>query len=355
MKKIIIVLALLVLMIACIFWLSYDLNVHGTQTAYQEPIIIGFSLGATREERWFVDRDFFVQKAQELGAVVSVTLSDYDVDLQSSQIENLASQGAKVIVIVPADSEALAPVIAKVKAAGVKIIAYDRLIKNSAVDFYLSFDNVKVGELEASSIVAVATSSSLKTGEALAFAYLGGAPTDNNSSLLKQGAMEILEPKIKSGEIKLVIDEFMEDWKPDEAYKTIKNYLAAGGELDAIVAANDGIAFGAIQALEEQGLAGKIPVSGQDAELAAYQRIFAGTQTSTVYKPISLLAYKTAEIAVAMANGRDPEVNNTVNNGWADIPSFFIDSVLVTRSNLMGAVINDGFHTYEEVYKSGVK
>jgi D-xylose transport system substrate-binding protein len=347
MKKIIIILTFLALIIASVLWLARGLNIRETPIADKKPVIIGFSLGTTREERWFTDRDLFVQKAQELGAVVNVSLSDYDAALQSSQIENLVTQGAKVIVVVPSDSEALAPAIAKVKAAGVKIIAYDRLIKNTNIDFYISFDSVKVGELEASSIVAVASSG--------AFAYIGGAPSDNNSSLLKQGSMKVLEPKIKSGEIKLVIDEFMKDWNPDEAYKTIKNYLATGGKLDAIVAANDGTAFGAIQALKEKGLAGKIPVSGQDAELSACQRIFVGTQTSTVYKPISSLAYKTAEIAVAMAKGQDPETNSTINNGLADIPSFLLDPILVTKRNMMGTIIKYGFHTYEEVYKSGNK
>lgn len=345
MKKVLIVLALLAAIIATIVWLTSGFRV--TPAPYKEPVIIGFSLGTTREERWFTDRDLFVQKAKELGAVVNVALSDYDPVLQSSQIENLASQGAKVIVVLPSDSEALNPVIERVKAEGVKIIAYDRLIKNTDIDFYISFDNVKVGELEASSIVSVASSG--------AFAYIGGAPTDNNSYLLKEGSMKILEPKIKSGEIKLVLDKFMDGWKPDEAYKAIKEYLATGGPLDAIVAANDGTAFGAIQALKEKTLAGKIPISGQDAELSACQRIFSGTQTSTVYKPISMLAYKAAETAVSMANGDKPESNNTTNNGAADIPSFLLEPTLVTKSNMMGTIIKDGFHTYEEVYKSGNK
>jgi len=344
MKKIIIVLIYLAVVIVGIFWLTRNLNVREKQTAYKEPVLIGFSLGTTREERWFTDRDLFVQRAQELGATVNVALSDYDAVLQSSQIENLVIQGAKVIVIVPSDSEALTPAIERAKAAGVKIIAYDRLIKNTDIDFYISFDSVKVGELEASSIIDVVNSGN--------FAYIGGAPTDNNAFLLRQGAMKVLEPKITSGEIKLVVDEFMEGWKPDEAYKTIKNYLATGGRLDAIVAANDGTAFGAIQALKDEKLDGKIPVSGQDAELSACQRIVAGEQTSTVYKPISSLAYKAAEIAIALATGQNLETNSTINNGLADTPSFLIDPILVTKKNIMGTIVKDGFHTYDEVYKS---
>ena len=345
MKKIIIIIIILAaLVLGSIYFLNHLLVAKQISLTAKKPVLIGFSLGTTREERWFQDRDLFVQKAQELGATVIVTLSDYDVAQQTTQIENLISQGVSVIVIIPSDSEKIAPAIAEAKQAGVKVIAYDRLIKNSDVDLYISFDNVKVGELQAQSILDVAGRGK--------FAYIGGAPTDNNSALLKEGAMNILDPKIKSGEVSLVVDEFMTDWKPEEAYKTIKTYLDSGKSLDAVVAANDGTASGVIQALQEKGLAGKIPVSGQDAELSATQRIIAGTQTSTVYKPISSLAYKAAEIAVNMANGQAPETNNSIDNGKIQVPSYFIEPTIVNKENMTQTIIKDGFHTYNEVYNS---
>jgi D-xylose transport system substrate-binding protein len=273
-----------------------------------------------------------------------VTLSDYDVPLQISQIENLISQGVKVIVVVAADSEQIAPVIEEAHQAGVKIIAYDRLIRDSDIDLYISFDNVKVGELEAESIVGAKGSGN--------FAYIGGSPADNNALLLRTGSMSILEPKVKSGQIKLVVNQLMTDWNPDLAYKTIKNYLATGQSLDAVVAANDGTAFGVIQALAEKGLAGRVPVSGQDAELSACQRIIAGTQTSTVYKPIAAEADQAAAAAVAMAEGQSPAVNSTINNGQMDVPSYFLNPIIVNKSNMMETIVKDGFHTYDEVYNS---
>ena len=345
MKKIIIVLVLAVgVVLGSIYFLNKLLVERQNYLAGKKPIMIGFSMGTTREERWFKDRDLFVQKAQELGAAVSVTLSDYDVEKQITQIENLVSQGVKVIVVIPADSEKIRPAIEKANQAGVKIIAYDRLIKNSDVDLYISFDNVKVGELEATSILAV-------TGKGN-FAYIGGSPTDNNTYLLKEGTMKILDPKIQSGEIKLMVDEFTADWKPEEAYRTMKDYLASGRTIDAVIAANDGVASGVIQALKEKGLAGKIPVSGQDAELSATQRIVAGTQTSTVYKPIISLASKAAEIAIAMANGQTPATTDSINNGKVNVPSYFLEPIIVDKKNMMRTIVKDGFHTYEEVYKS---
>lgn len=348
MKKIIIALSIFALLVvAGVFYLNRLLSDKENLLVSEKPVIIGFSLGTTREERWFKDRDFFIERAQSLGGVVNVALSNYDVEKQISQIENLISQGVSVIVIIPSDSEKLSAVIEKARKAGIKIIAYDRLIKNSDIDLYISFDNVKVGELEAESVASAA-----KGGK---FAYIGGSPSDNNSILLKEGAMNVLTPKIDSGEIELVVNTFTLDWKPIEAYKTIKNYLDAGGSLDAVVAANDGTASGVIQALEEKGLSGKIPVSGQDAELSAVQRIVAGTQTSTVYKPISTLAYTAAEIAVAMAKGQPIKTSNSIDNGKIMVPSYLLSPIIVNKNNINDTIIKDGFHTFKEVYESTSK
>lgn len=343
MKKIVIVLILLVVVIGGIFLLRRQLLTQPTAAIKKgETVVIGFSLGTTREERWFRDRDLFIEKAKELGAVVNVVMTDYDIAMQISQIENLVSQGVKVIVVIPSDFEKIAPAIEKAHEAGVKIIAYDRLIRNTNLDLYISFDSVKVGEMEADGVLAMVDKGN--------FAYIGGAPTDNNAFLLKKGTMAVLDPKIKSGEIKLVIDEFTANWDPDEAYKTMKKYLDSGGPLDAVIAANDGTAFGVIQALKEKGLAGKIPVSGQDAELVACQRVIEGTQAVTVYKPIKTLAYKTAEIAVAMARGEAPETNSVIDNGKIEVPSYLIDPIIVNKDTMMDTIIKDLFHTYAEVY-----
>lgn len=348
MKKIIIAIFVFALLaIGGIVYLNNFLFQRETSLVGEKPVIIGFSLGTTREERWFKDRDLFVEKAQSLGAVVNIALSSYDVEKQISQIENFISQGVSVIVVVPADSEKLSAVVEKANKAGVKIIAYDRLIKNSDVDLYISFDNAKVGEMEAESVIT-----SVSRGK---FAYIGGSPADNNSILLKEGSMNVLSPKIASGEIELVIDTFTPDWKPAEAYKTIKDYLNSGGTLDAVVAANDGTASGVIQALKEKGLSGKIPVSGQDAELSAVQRIVEGSQTSTVYKPIKTLAFTAAEIAVDMARGKTIETNNTIYNGSVMVPSYLLSPIMVNKDNIKDTIIKDNFHTFKEVYESTSK
>lgn len=345
MKKILMIILFLALIIGLVFWFNNKIKSPARDADMVEgkTISIGFSLGATLEERWNIDRELFVKKAEELGAVVRIAVSHNDVKNQVSEIRNLISQGVKAIVVVPSSSEEISAAIDEAHKAGIKIIAYDRLINNADIDFYISFDNTEVGRLQAESVLRVKSSGN--------FAYIGGAPTDNNAFLLRDGSMSVLREKIDSGEINLVVNELTEGWKQDEAYKTIKTYLDNGGTLDAVVAANDGTAAGVIQALEEKGLSGKVPVSGQDAELAACQRIIEGTQTTTVYKPINKLASQAAIAAVAMVKGLAPETNAVINNGKADVPSYFLEPIIVSKSNMMETIIKDGFHSYNDVYK----
>jgi len=306
------------------------------------PIRIGFSLGTLREERWQKDRDFFIAEAEKQGAYVQVVSANSDAELQNQQIENLISQHVDILVIVPQDASKAAEIIDSAHEKGIKVLAYDRLIKHKNVDFYVSFDNMKVGMLQAEGVLKIKPSGK--------FAYIGGSPTDNNSSQLKKGSMQVLNPLIQSGKISLTVDSFTPDWRPDDAYATVKQALTANKTIDAIVAANDGTAYGAIRALEEYHLSGKIPVSGQDAELAACQRIVNGTQTMTVYKPISKLAKTAADLAVQIAKGEQPKDSISVNNGIADIPAFLIEPIPVDRTNMDETIIKDGYHSREDVY-----
>lgn len=250
-----------------------------------------------------------------------------------------------ILVVIPHNAEATAAIVEKAHAAGVKVIAYDRLIKNSDVDLYVSFDNERVGQMQAEAIVKL-----VPKGK---YVYIGGSETDNNAHLFKKGAFDVLQPYIDRGDIQIVYDQWTKDWNPAVAMANMENALTANNnQIDAVVAANDGTAGGVIQALAAQGLAGKIPVSGQDAELAACQRIVEGTQTMTVYKPIKLLAEKAAELAVAMAKGEEIKTDRTVHNGKIDVPSILLDPIAVDKTNIDQTVIADGFHSKEDVYKN---
>jgi D-xylose transport system substrate-binding protein len=313
--------------------------------AKDDKITIGFSMDTLQEERWQKDRDFFVAKAESLGAEVNVQAANGDDAKQISQAENLISQGVDVLVVIPHNAEATAAIVEKAHAAGIKVLAYDRLIKNSDLDLYVSFDNEKVGEMQAQAIVKLQPKGK--------FVYIGGSEADNNAHLFKKGAFNVLQPLIDKGDIEVVFDQFTKEWNPANALANMENALTANNnQIDAVVAANDGTAGGVIQALTSQGLAGKIPVSGQDAELAAAQRIVEGTQTMTVYKPIKALAENAADLAVKLARGEDVAADQKVNNGKIDVPSILLEPIAVDKSNIDATVIADGFHTKEDVYKN---
>jgi D-xylose transport system substrate-binding protein len=310
-----------------------------------KKIVIGFSMDTLQEERWQKDRDLFVAEAEKLGATVNVQSANSDDAKQISQSENLISQGVDVLVVVPHNADASAAIVEKAHAAGIKVIAYDRLITNSDLDLYLSFDNERVGEMQATAITKLVPKGN--------YVLIEGSDTDNNAHLFKKGQMNILKPLVDAGDIKIVYDQFTKEWNPANALANMENALTANSnKVDAVVAANDGTAGGAIQALTAQGLAGKVPVSGQDAELAAAQRIVEGTQTMTVYKPISKLATTAAQLAVKMAKGEDVGADKKVNNKKIDVPSILLDPIAVDKSNIDSTVIADGFHKKEDVYKN---
>jgi D-xylose transport system substrate-binding protein len=310
-----------------------------------KKIVIGFSMDTLQEERWQKDRDLFVAEAEKLGATVNVQSANSDDAKQISQAENLISQGVNVLVVVPHNADASAAIVEKAHAAGIKVIAYDRLITNSDLDLYLSFDNEKVGEMQATAITKLVPKGN--------YVLIEGSDTDNNAHLFKKGQMNILKPLVDKGDIKIVYDQFTKEWNPANALANMENALTANSnKVDAVVAANDGTGGGVIQALTAQGLAGKVPVSGQDAELAACQRIVEGTQTMTVYKPIKDLATKAAQLAIKIANGEDVGADKKVNNKKIDVPSILLAPVAVDKSNMDATVIADGFHKKEDVYKN---
>lgn len=352
-KKIIGLIAILAVAVVGVWFLYSRWSVPAEKNVQkkQTGVLIGFSMGTLQEERWQRDKQEFTKMAEQLGAVVDVQDSNNDKAKQISQIESMILEGVDVLVIAPYDAAGLEEVIGKAHQAEIKVISYDRLIKNAGVDLYLSFDNEKVGEYQADYVMR-ALQDRVNQGKKLKIAYVGGAPTDNNAYLLKNGSFRILQPKIDSGEIEVVFDKFTTDWNPETAYQNLKGYLdETDGDLDGVVAANDGTAFGSVTALAEYSLDGKVPVSGQDAELSALRRIVQGTQTMTVYKPISRLASKGAELAIKLAQGENVFPTGTVNDGQADVSAVLLESVPVTKENIETTVVADGYYKSEDIYK----
>lgn len=316
-----------------------------TEGKKNQPIRIGFAMDSLVVERWQRDRDLFVQRAHELGAEVMVQSADGNDAVQVRQAENLLTQGVDVLVVVPHNGEIAASIVDSAKRENIPVVAYDRMIRDSDVDFYISFDSVRVGAMQAQYLFDRAPKGN--------YVLIGGSPTDNNARLVREGQMSVLKPAIDRGDIKIVADQWARDWLPSEALRHTESALTQSrNDVVAVVASNDSTAGGVVQALEEQKLAGKVLVSGQDGELAACQRIVAGSQSMTVYKAIAPLARRAAEVAVALAQHQPVESNAKVGNGSKDVPSFLINPVAVDKTNIAATVIKDGFLKVEDVYRN---
>jgi D-xylose transport system substrate-binding protein len=315
----------------------------GKEQEVPGPIHVGFSMDTLEEERWLKDKELFKKEVEKLGAKIDIMVANEDVATQIAQVETLIHNGVDVLVIVPYNTEPAAAIVEKAHLAGIKVISYDRLIKNANVDLYVSFDNEMVGELQAKAITR-----HVPKGK---YVYIGGAITDNNANLIKKGVFKVLKPYIQNGDITVVYDQWTEDWNPDKAYQNMLAALEANhNEIDAVIAANDATAEGAIRALREKGLEGKIPVAGQDADLTAVQRIVQGEQAMTVYKPISALAEEAAELALKLASGETVETNRKINNGKIEVPSILLSPIEVNQANIEDTIIADGFHSRKDVY-----
>lgn len=317
---------------------------------------IGLSLDTLKEERWQRDRDTFVARARELGAEVVVLSANSDDAQQIRDCESLLGQGIDVLVVAPHNGEAMSKAVESAHAGGVPVLAYDRLIRGCDLDLYVTFDNVKVGRVQAGYLMEKWFGGEGAVGGKRRIARIYGAPTDNNARLFKQGQDEVLKAHLDAGRLEVVFEDWAEDWRPANAKRIVQAAISKTGVSnppDGVLASNDGTAGGAIQALLEEGLAGKVAVTGQDADLDACKRIIAGNQVMTVYKPLKRLAGRAAELAVDLARRRPVVARGGVDNGFKVVPTVEEDVVAVDAGNLRDTVIRDGFHSPESLPVGG--
>ncbi len=307
----------------------------------EEKIQIGMSFDSFVIERWQRDRDVFVSVAKELGAEVNVQNANGMVEEQKKQIDYFIKKGMDVIVIIAIDPAALQESVKKAKDAGIKIVSYDRLINDADVDLYISFDNEKVGDMMARALVK----EGIAGGSVV---MIGGSPTDNNVPMV-EGAFK----KVMAQNNVTILDSIhAENWRAETAAAYIYENEGRIAQADAIMCGNDDLATQAVRALSESRQAGDILVVGQDADLAACQRIVEGTQVMTVYKPVERLATRAAEAAVALARGE--EINGddvtVIESGDYQVPYIGLEPISVNRDNIDEVIIGSGFHLKEDVY-----
>jgi D-xylose transport system substrate-binding protein len=305
--------------------------------------VVGVSWSNFQEERWKTDEAAIKAQLEKLGAKYVSADAGGSPEKQLGDIDGLLAKGAKVLIVLAMDKDAILPAVNKAKQQKVPVVAYDRLIEAPGV-FYITFDNVEVGRMQARAVYKVAPKGN--------YVFIKGSPTDPNANFLRAGAGEIVAAAVKSGDIKIVGDEYTEGWKPEEAQKNMEQILTKNGnKVDAVIAANDGTAGGAIAALTAKGIRG-IPVSGQDADFAALNRVALGTQTVTVWKDSRELGREAASAAIALANGKPVDKASEWNQGEKKISlqSRFLTPVPITRDNL-DVVVKAGWIKKDELCK----
>ncbi len=310
-------------------------------------IKIGFAMDTLKEERWQRDKEAFEAHCQKMNVDCVITVANNVAERQASDVENLLTQGVDVLVIAPSNATQAASMVEKAKAQGVPVISYDRLINSAELDLYISHQVPVIGRK-----IAEYALERVPQGN---YVMVYGAGTDNNAVIMKKEQLAVLQPAIDSGKIKIVADQHITDWKPEEALKMAENALTQHSDnIQAFVVSNDGMAGGVVSAIEKRGLTGKVLVTGQDAQLDALQRIAEGKQTMTIYKPIVPLASGAVEAAIKLAKKEPlteakPFRNDAISK---DVPAILLEVQVVDKNNLMDTVIKDGYAKYDDVYRN---
>lgn len=305
---------------------------------------IGVILPDTKSSvRWeTADRPALEAAFKSAGVDYDIQNAEGDADKMTQIADSMMTSGVTVLAIVNLDSDSGAAIEEKAASQGVKTIDYDRLTLGGKADYYVSFDNTKVGELQGQGLADC-------LGDKPAnIVYLNGSPTDNNATLFAQGAHKVLDAK---SNYKVVGEQAVPDWDNDQAVTIFEQlYTAAGGKVDGVLAANDGLGGSAISILEKNNRAGKVPVTGQDATVEGLQNILAGTQCMTVYKSAKEEAGALAQAAIALSKGEKAQTNGTTKDatGNRDVPSILLDPKAITKDTVKD-VIADGGQKKEDV------
>lgn len=294
-------------------------------------------------ERWVTDKNILIKELHKQGAATVFRNANKDATRQYKQAVRLLESGIDVLIIAPVNKESAKAIVKKAHEKDVKVIAYDRIINNCKLDYYVSFDYIDVGERQARYLTKINPKGK--------YAVIGGSVNDNNAHLVRFGQFNILQPLIYKQDIEVVYDEFCNRWSEEEGFSMMEECLTNNKDIVGVLAANDNLAKGAIKALKKHGLSGKVLVSGQDADLAACRRIVNGTQTMTVFKPLESIAHAAAELAVKVANKEDVKVMFTINNGDIPVPSVISSQIFsVHKNNIKETVVFQKFHSEKEIY-----
>ena len=306
---------------------------------------VGILLHSYENERWSKDKDYLVDELTKRGADVLVEVAENDQQKQIAQAKSLIEKGVQVLIVVSVNQDESAKIVEIAHEANVKVIAYDRLINGCKLDYYVTTNSTRVGELQASYLTSLKPKGN--------YALICGSKYDDNSMKLFLGQMHILQPFMEQGKIRLVYSEFTNNWSPEEGIiHTLKILEQTGDSLTAIIAGSDAISIGMLKVLKEKGLAGKVMVAAQDCEISSIQEIISGNQTCDILKPLKEMASISAELAVTIARDKKPKMKFTnESNGKALVKSVLLEAIVVNKGNIESTVIASGFHSAADLKK----
>jgi D-xylose transport system substrate-binding protein len=325
------------------------------------PITVGLSFADVNVEPWMDENDLISQLLTDKGYNVVSEAAQYDAEIQNDQIDHLVAQGARALIIIAANSHLAEAAVNKAAAAGVKIVAFDRLIKSTNISAYIGFDNVEVGRQQALGLVKALQldNGQWTTSNPVKLMKMGGGPEDNNAILVRQGQDAVFQPYVDKGLIKVVADQWVNYWNPDSAQKAMGKVLTdQNNKIDAVVASNDDMALAALQELKPQGLAGKVAISGADATAPASNSVVKGELTVTVFKDVRLLSPLAVDVVDKLLKGQPipnlkPYTMAELTNDKSKAGSVMADLlpvVQVTKDNVYDVVVKSGFQQYDAVY-----
>lgn len=316
----------------------------GKDSLGQKKIKVGFILATMNEERYTKDKNYFTDFALAEGAEVEFASCDGKVDLQTAKVETLLSKNIDVLVIQPVTGEAASSVVALAKKDNIPVVAYDRMIKNADIDAYVTQNSFQVGVLQAEAAVKATQG---KGNYVILMGEAGHSVADE----ITRGVFSVLD---KYPQIKVVVKQNHPNWSSSLALATVENALTKNkNDIQAVLANNDGMALGAVQALQEQKLNGKVFVAGADADLTAVKDILKDKQSMTVLKGIKPLAEEAVKVALSLAKRENLKFDEKQNNGFKEVPVINTSVFGVTKENIQSQVVDTGFHSHEAVFGGG--
>lgn len=309
----------------------------------RKDITIGVSLPTQRDDIWIKQKEFMEAYAKEKKVNLKIEIAEYDSAKQAEQVDNLISEGIDALIIVAVDVLGAGEIVEKAKKAGVKVVAYEALIVNTELEIFVGFNNLRAGEIQGQFLIK-------KVPRGNYIIMYADQPYD---TYLKDGAIQYIQPLVIIGNVNIVANQSIKNWDPNIAFKVVEDaVIASDNKVDAILAPNDAIAGAAISVLQMHDLAGKVVVTGQDAELAAIKKIIQGTQSMTLFKDTRISAKQTIDVAVQLINGENILTERWMYNGKMHVPSILIMPVLVEKDNVKTVLVDSGYYKNEDIYES---